>query len=123
MADKSLEQSPLTDEQLLVLKMYLKVELNIEDHMIMTLVHDACGENCSEFSFGYKPETFSRHPETRDRFYSALMKTVKEEVEVRGMGAEDLRFPLTTYTNNNLQLLRTELPEEDGDPDAKVSND
>jgi hypothetical protein len=34
------------------------------------------------------------------------------------MGAEVMRFPLQTSTTNIINQLRSELPEEDGDPDA-----
>ena len=111
MADTTLDKSPLTDEQFQVLKMYLKVDQTIEDPMIMQLVHDACGEISSAISF-------LSNPETRDRFFTALMKQVKEDYDYRGMGAEVMRFPLQTSTTNIINQLRSELPEEDGDPDA-----
>lgn len=118
MADTTLDKSPLTDEQFQVLKMYLKVDQTIEDPMIMQLVHDACGEISSAISFGSKPEQFLSNPETRDRFFTALMKQVKEDYDYRGMGAEVTRFPLQTSTTNIINQLRSELPEEDGDSDA-----
>ena len=116
MEDTTLGKSPLTDEQFQVLKMYLKVDQTIEDPMIMQLVHDACGEISSAISFGSNPEQFLSNPETRDRFFTALMKQVKEDYDYRGMGV--MRFPLQTSTTNIINQLRSELPEEDGDPDA-----
>ncbi|RNE05582.1 putative phage protein (possible DNA packaging) [Lacticaseibacillus paracasei] len=118
MEDTKLNKILLTDEQFQVLKMYLKVDQTIEDPMIMQLVNDACGEISSAIRFGSNPEQFLSNPETRDRFFTALMKQVKEDYDYRGMGAEVMRFPLQTSTTNIINQLRSELPEEDGDSDA-----
>ncbi|WP_432765573.1 head-tail connector protein [Lacticaseibacillus paracasei] len=98
--------------------MYLKVDQTIEDPMIMQLVNDACGEISSAIRFGSTPEQFLSNPETRDRFFTALMKQVKEDYDYRSMGAEVMRFPLQTSTTNIINQLRSELPKVDGDSDA-----
>ncbi|ABY84308.1 head-tail connector protein [Lactobacillus phage Lrm1] len=108
----------LTDEQFATLKMYVKVDQGIEDDMLKLLINDAGTELSAAIKTGSKPEDYLSNPEVRDRFFTALMKQVKEDYDYRGMGAEVMRFPLQTSTTNIINQLRSELPEEDGDPDA-----
>lgn len=115
-----LDTSPLTPEQFATLKMYLKVDQNIEDDMIMLLVHDAADELAKAVRFGSTPEDYLKQPLARDRFFTAIMKQVKEDYDYRGMGAEVMRFPLQTSTTNIINQLRTEIG---GDADADQPDD
>lgn len=112
------DDSLLTDAQLATLKIYLKVDQDVEDNLLKVLIADAGQEISSAIQFGSKPEDFLTNPEMRDRFFTALMKQVKEDYDYRGMGAEVMRFPLQNSTINTINQLRSELPDKGGDADA-----
>lgn len=113
----------LSDEQLETLKTYAKIDQDIEDNMLKVLINDAGWELAAAIRTGSRPEDYLSKPEIRDRFFSALMKQVKEDYDYRGMGAEVMRFPLQTSTINIINQLRSELTDEDGDMNANKSHD
>ncbi|MFD1431375.1 MULTISPECIES: head-tail connector protein [Lacticaseibacillus] len=111
---EQLNTDPLTEDQFAVLKMYCKVDNTVEDDLLMQLVHDAGSEIATAIRFGSTPEDFLTPTATRDRFFAAMMRQVKEEYDYRGEGAEVMRYPLLTPVAGIVNQLRTET----GDADA-----
>ncbi|ERL64047.1 hypothetical protein L248_1694 [Schleiferilactobacillus shenzhenensis LY-73] len=99
--------------------MYAKIDQDIEDDMLQFLVTDAGAELAAAIKMGSNPEDYLSKPEYRDRFFAALAKTVKEDYDYRGLGAEIMRYPLSTPVTNVIHQLRAEVETaEDGDAHA-----
>lgn len=103
------QHAPLTDQQFAVLKMYCKVDQDVEDEMIDTLKSAAATQIASAVQTGMTPEALLAQPLTRDRFFSALMKQTKEEYDYRGEGADTMRYPLLDTVADIVNQLRTEV--------------
>ncbi|KRK40896.1 head-tail connector protein [Loigolactobacillus bifermentans] len=108
MADE-LKHAPLTDAQFAVLKMYCKIDQDFEDGMLDVLVNDAATEIASAVQTGLEPAVLLAQPTLCDRYFSAIMKQVKENYDYRGEGAEIMRYPLLEPVVNTINQLRTEV--------------
>ena len=108
-----LDTAPLTAEQFNTLKLYLKVDQNIEDDLLMQMVHDAADEIATAVKTGSTPEDYLQSETKRSRFFSAIMKVVKENYDYRGEGAEIMRYPLLEPVNSTINQLRGEADEDE----------
>lgn len=104
-----MEHGPLTDEQFAVLKMYCKVDQDVEDGILDVLVSGAADQIASAVQTGMTPESLLAQPLTRDRYFSALMKQVKEDYDYRGEGSDIMRYPLLEPVAGIVNQLRTEV--------------
>ena len=105
--------APLTDAQFAVLKMYCKVDQSVEDDMLDVLASNAETQIASAIRVGLTPESLLSEPLYRDRFFTAVMKQVKEDYDYRGEGAEIMRYQLIEPVANIVNQLRAEVPNED----------
>lgn len=102
--------APLTDAQFDVLKMYCKVDQSVEDDMLDVLASNAETQIASAIQTGLIPESLLSEPLYRDRFFTAVMKQVKEDYDYRGEGAEIMRYQLIEPVANIVNQLRAEVP-------------
>ena len=105
----------LTTAQFAVLKMYCKIDQTVEDDMLEALISSASTQIASAVQTGIAPELLLKKPETRDRFFTAVMKQVKEEYDYRGEGADVMRYPLLDTVSAIVNQLRTEVSDDAND--------
>ncbi|WP_203633756.1 head-tail connector protein [Lacticaseibacillus suibinensis] len=106
---------PLTEDQFDVLKMYCKVDQEVEDDMLDLLTSGAAAQIASAVQTGMKPELLLSNAETRDRYFVAIMQQVKEEYDYRGEGADVMRYPLLDTVAATVNQLRTEVADDAND--------
>lgn len=104
-----------TDEQYDIVKLYLKVSQDIEKTMIIQMMISAGDELAKAISSDMTAEDFLNDDRFKSRFFTALLKQVKEEYDYRGLGSEVMRFPIQTPVVNIINQIRAELV---GDTDA-----
>lgn len=102
----------LTDAQFAVLKMYCKIDQTVEDDMLGILASNAESQIANAIQTGLTPESLLSEPLYRDRFFTAVMKQVKEDYDYRGEGAEIMRYQLIEPVANIVNQLRAEVPDE-----------
>lgn len=100
---------PLTEDQFDVLKMYCKVDQQVEDDMLDLLTSGAAAQIASAVQTGMTPEQLLSKPETRDRYFTAIMQQVKEQYDYRGEGSDVMRYPLLDTVAATVNQLRTEV--------------
>lgn len=114
MADE-VTHTGLTDAQFAVLKMYCKIDQTVEDDMLDALIFSVSTQIASAVQTGTAPESLLAKHETRDRFFTAVMKQVKEEYDYRGEGADVMRYPLLDTVSAIVNQLRTEVSDDAND--------
>lgn len=92
----------LGEEKLSVLKQYCKIDNDFEDELLEVLIQGAAEEIVNAIDENAKPSDFINDT----RFFLAVMKTVKEDYELRGLTANGTRNELPNGVVGIINQLR-----------------